>query len=458
MQLLQARGAGPTLAAAVVVAILLAGSTRALAVPSFARQTGMACEACHTVFPELTPFGRAFKMNGYLIDNLPQVKEVTADQKEALLLNWLPPLSVQFIASYTKFQTALPDPSGGVSQNGTVQFPEAFSFFYAGRIAPKLGGFIQITYDNNADAFGWDNTDIRFADQTTLGKDSLTWGVSFNNSPTVQDPWNSTPAWHYPFSQTSSLAPSPVATTQLQGIGNSMVAGLSAYGYWNNLVYLELGGYAPAPHALGGVPLNSQFPSDTVHGGSPYWRVAVQPQWGRQSLEVGLVGFADQLTPQGSNVTTGSPTNQYKDIAFDAEYQFLGDDNMVTAELIYIYENQNLNAAATATPGLDPSNTLKTFNVGASYFYQRQLGGSIGYFTTTGNTNAALYTPMGSANGSPDTSGWMFEFDYLPWQNVKLALQYTLYTKFNGASTNYDGTGRNASNNNTLYLFAWLAF
>ncbi|MBS0387629.1 MAG: hypothetical protein JSR15_04040, partial [Proteobacteria bacterium] len=25
----------------------------AQAVPSFARQTGMACEACHTVFPEL---------------------------------------------------------------------------------------------------------------------------------------------------------------------------------------------------------------------------------------------------------------------------------------------------------------------------------------------------------------------------------------------------------------------
>lgn len=27
-------------------------------VPSFARQTGMACEVCHTAFPELTHFGR----------------------------------------------------------------------------------------------------------------------------------------------------------------------------------------------------------------------------------------------------------------------------------------------------------------------------------------------------------------------------------------------------------------
>ena len=43
------------------------------AVPSFARQTGMACAACHTVFPELTPFGREFKLNGYVLDNIKQV-------------------------------------------------------------------------------------------------------------------------------------------------------------------------------------------------------------------------------------------------------------------------------------------------------------------------------------------------------------------------------------------------
>src|SRR4030067_1543335 len=35
-------------------------------VPSFTRQTGMACNACHTVFPELTPFGRNFKLTGYV--------------------------------------------------------------------------------------------------------------------------------------------------------------------------------------------------------------------------------------------------------------------------------------------------------------------------------------------------------------------------------------------------------
>jgi hypothetical protein len=459
-------------AALSTVAIFLASSNNALAVPSFARQTGMACEACHTVFPELTPFGRAFKLNGYLIDNLPQVKEVTAEKKESLLLNWLPPLSVQFVASYTKFKTALPDTyngstgdlgTGGTgpSQNGTVQFPEAFSLFYAGRIAPQLGGFIQLTYDNNSDSIGWDNTDIRFADLTTLGQDKpLTWGVSANNSPSVQDPWNSLPAWQYPFSQTSSLAVPPITTTQLEGIGNSTVAGLTAYGYWNNLVYLELGGYAAAPHGINNTPLNSSFPGEVVHGVSPYWRVAVQPQWDRHSLAVGLVGFSDQVVPSGANVTTGSPLDKFRDTGLDAQYQYIGDDHIFSAQARYIYEKQTLNATAAANPGLDPDNTLKSLRIGGSYFYQRQLGGSVAYFSTMGDTNPTLYA---TSTGSPNTNGWAFEADYLPWQNVKLAIQYILYTKFDGSSGSTSYTvaptvSRTASDNNTLYIFAWIAF
>jgi len=35
------------------------------ALPSFARQTGQQCVACHNGFPELTPYGRQFKLNGY---------------------------------------------------------------------------------------------------------------------------------------------------------------------------------------------------------------------------------------------------------------------------------------------------------------------------------------------------------------------------------------------------------
>src|SRR5450755_5016320 len=93
------------------VALLALGlsASGAQAVPSFARQTGMACAACHTVYPELTPFGREFKLNGYVIDNLKQIKGVTMERRETLSLNSLPPLSVMLQVSYTHTATALPD-------------------------------------------------------------------------------------------------------------------------------------------------------------------------------------------------------------------------------------------------------------------------------------------------------------------------------------------------------------
>jgi hypothetical protein len=74
----------------------------------------------------------------------------------------------------------------------------------------------------------------------------------------------------------------------------------------------------------------------------------------------------------------------------------------------------------------------------------------------------------GSANSKPNSNAFIFEADWVPfgkdtslWRpflNLKLGVQYTVYTQFNGGTTNYDGFGRNASDNNTLYMFAWLAF
>src|SRR5664279_2073123 len=54
--------------AALVVAAMAffaVGVDPAEALPSYARQTGKECAACHTAFPELTPYGRRFKIGGY---------------------------------------------------------------------------------------------------------------------------------------------------------------------------------------------------------------------------------------------------------------------------------------------------------------------------------------------------------------------------------------------------------
>jgi len=57
----------------------------ASAIPPFARQTGLACEACHTLPPELTPFGRRFKLSGYTLTTRPPLVTDTNDNKQ----NWM---------------------------------------------------------------------------------------------------------------------------------------------------------------------------------------------------------------------------------------------------------------------------------------------------------------------------------------------------------------------------------
>ena len=64
----------------------------------------------------------------------------------------------------------------------------------------------------------------------------------------------------------------------------------------------------------------------------------------------------------------------------------------------------------------------------------------------------------GSANGSPDSRGYTLNFSVWSVQNLDLGAQYTIYTRFNGLATNYDGAGRNASGNNTVYLVARFVF
>ena len=78
------------------------------------------------------------------------------------------------------------------------------------------------------------------------------------------------------------------------------------------------------------------------------------------------------------------------------------------------------------------------------------------------------FTVSGSANGSPDSSGYTLGVECIPFGkitsfarpflNVRTGLQYTIYTRFNGGNSDYDGSGRSASQNDTLYGYIWLAF
>jgi hypothetical protein len=52
----------------------------------------------------------------------------------------------------------------------------------------------------------------------------------------------------------------------------------------------------------------------------------------------------------------------------------------------------------------------------------------------------------------------VLELVYTPWLNTRFSLAFTSFGKFNGSAKNYDGNGRDAADNNTTYLLAWLMF
>src|SRR5580692_9149800 len=108
---------------------------KANAVPSYARQTGLACEACHTVFPQLTPFGRVFKASGYTLSNTSKVVDVDSVKHYLLSLSDTPPVSVMAMGSTSSVAKA----ADSQSSKTTTDFPQQFSVFYAGSISDNVG-------------------------------------------------------------------------------------------------------------------------------------------------------------------------------------------------------------------------------------------------------------------------------------------------------------------------------
>ena len=445
---------------ALIAGMALVVTPPASAVPSFADQTGQPCQACHVggFGPELTPFGREFKLGGYTLRTKASV-----------------PLAVAATASLTHTRkdqdpTTLP-PGHSANDNLTV---DQVNFFVAGGVGQHFGGFVQATYDAVGNTWGWDDLDLRAV--TTghvLGKDAV-FGLTINNSPTVQDVWNTTPAWGYPFTS-SALAPAPGASALIDGALAQEVLGFTAYTWIDYQFYAEGGIYTtPAARTLNRLGADPLGGVGDIHGLAPYGRLAWQHGLAGGTAEVGAFAFKADINPLRDR--TSGYTDHYSDVGVDASWQkALASGNTISANLRYIHESSNLLASCELGmigPGGDPNcakTTLNEWNGMLGYSWHNKIGASLGAFSTFGTSNAALYAVnSGYATTSPNSNGVTGQLDYTPWSagnsplgiraNVRLGVQYTAYGKFNGAWHNYDGAGANAADNNTLRFFTWVAF
>lgn len=445
------------LLAALVAAFIPAS---AWAVPNFAQQTGQPCTSCHigAFGPQLTAFGRAFKISGYT--------QTGGDATTPI------PFSLMLLGSYSNTTKGQGGPAANnYGDNGNFAMDQ-ISVFAGGRITDYAGAFVQGTFDGITSAFHLDNTDLRLTTPFDVGDTELRIGLDVNNGPTVQDPYNSSYAWGYPY-VASALVPTPTAQPLLASglIGNSI--GATVYAWYDRSLYLEAGLYNTYGPSLLSWSGNAYGPGSTANP-APYLRAAYEWDWNGQSAHIGGIFLHSNINPAISAFSTDGSMGRdsYTDYAVDGGYQYIGDGTHIVSLLgIFDHENQNLEGSFNSGAATQTGNALNQVRVTATYYYQQTYGLTASWQKTWGTADPALYVPApltGSANGKPNSNAFIFEADYIPfgkadswagpWVNLKLGIQYTAYTQFNGGTSNYDGFGRNAGDNNALYLFAWMIF
>ena len=487
------------LGVAIILTTLL--SSTAEAVPLFARQVQQNCVACHVggQYPELTPYGRYFKLTGY----------TQGDQQ------WDPakgifPIAMSIQAGSNTMKNNKSDgstdgDSGTASgspldyRNGNFKLDQV-SVYLGGKITDNLGLFSQYTWvfngtDSNGNStpaatFNADNFDLRAADHYSNGYKDIIYGVSLNNNPGVTDVFNSSPAYFYPYQYSGTASGQiPPYRTQIESYGGGSARGVNGYVYLNRNWYAEIGGYTANTGATKFLTYTNDANNPTRNnttnlvGVNPYYRLAGTYEWGAHNIMLGAFGmnskiagpnnflYSDGVTGVGTNVPISSGTAgvMYQDRALDAQYQYISDPHVVSAQVRYIQENiSDPSVIAYA----NPSNNLYSRYFKAMYVYRAKYGSTIAYWSQTGSQDSMAYSSgigngaaanpnppnYTSFNNSPNSNAWIPAIFWQPLQNVRLTLQQTFWTKFAGASKNYDGYGRNASDNNTTYLYLWMAY
>jgi hypothetical protein len=433
---------------------LTASSFEVKAMPSFSRQTGVACTQCHTQSfgPNLTPFGREFKLGGYTMSG------GTGTNAK------LPPLSGMVMGSFTNTNKRQDTANmrSGYSANNNFTLDEV-SLFYAGKIYGKVGAFSQLTYDGYANAFVMDKTDIRFADTAEILDTPLTYGISLNNDPTVQDLWNTTPSWGFPYTE-SALKPSVGSTALIDGGLASQVGGASAYTMINNTVYLEGGAYTAFSNNVQkgmGIPADGRARLD---GSAPYWRVALQHDWAGHFFSLGHYGMSASVLPNkqlGLGSSMGS--DHYTDLAMDATYQYMANPKHIfEAKTTYIYEDQKLNATRMIENDPATNHThLNTYKLNLAYTFDQTYGATFAYNKINGSRGPIFVDGIDDGQTKPNSEFMTAELVYVPfgkstsylnpWLNLRTSLQYIHYNQANGTSVQ-------APYNNTFMMNGWIAF
>lgn len=432
----------PALAGWLVVLLLLAASTSVQATAAFARQTGSACADCHAAAygPALTPYGMRFKINGF-----------TETDGEGTKL----PLAGQLIAQYS-------DPKRGDSSTNLTEA----DLYLAGRLTEHVGGFVKIEADHKSDggyATRLSNVDLRYvAHDLELDGRDLVVGVSVNNNPGFDDPVGALPAPAY-------LGPPGVTGTLLNpsspGSLAHRVIGGGIYGFYDAQWYAEIGSYRSLAVSQQDDLGYSRSGDPGRLSGTGYFRLAWMKDLKRQFFSAGVVALATQR-----RLPRSASADDITDIGYDLTWQYLGNrEHIVQLNYANIMERRRY-GSTLAVPGLAaPTHaTVDDQVMTATYTFRQSYGISATHLMSTGSRDPVRYGPP----GDPATTSNLFSLYWTPWgkddawttaANLKLAVSWFRFTRFNGRRSNIFGAppgvpGTDASDLDAFFVSASVMF
>ncbi len=439
---------------------LLMLAANASAIPSYSRQTGLSCSNCHTVYPNLTPFGRDFKLHGYINNTTQSISahqsaaDTAAQGRTTLEFPAVPMVSAR-ISSRWNYQSGS---DGGLVPHGVVSAGQGFisspdgygdkdilnylagsSIYIAGEISPHLGGFIEFSGpDDEGGTLGLGMFDVALvsSDKTIAGK-NFVYGIRAEDALAAGDPSNSIGTWGL----TASLMGLSTQNT-LFDPGTAFMEGGELFAMLGDFdrggLYASVGVFRPTANQTGNGYVQGSV-SDSgafigVNGVDGYARLSYYlPPIGKNTYtEIGAFGYFGKLNmiaAPAAGLSNPNYIDNYYDLGLDFQAQYIGEKHLV--EFFALLQSQRDGAfygidAFTGLPGAGIAVARQGFGVKADYYYRNMIGTYVKYLYQTSNQIKDV-----------NINGVVVGIGCFPWENVNLKLERTMFSTYNMGAAQY---------------------
>ncbi len=406
---------------AVLMIVLLPKASQA--VPSYARQVQKPCTACHTIWPNLNQYGRQFMVRAYT-DVSPDWKMITKDKLNLLAIFPVSARATSFL--YTKEKNTV----AGIDEDSTT-IPNEVDLFIASRVFDYMGVFSHIAWSSES---GFEFPVFKMAFQYPVGGNTVGL-VGFKGSAVGVDPFNSLGGNSRPITFGDEALPLALTNGWTFSALNEGNVGMVAQGY-----FLKNRLYAAAGAMRGGLSedvshtllLNASSGAEIAQSDpfDGYFRLAWDQKLPDGAVTFGATYYFGDQKIIGSSLSPplvlpyrSKVDRFYLDASLEQNF---GADHLVEVQALYGWGKEK------NVFGGDEVRKFDGFYIEGSYFYQRMFGLVASYnFLNKRRVDASDITGDDKTVG-----GWLVSFNFLPWLNTKLALQYSqTRTSFAGNQT-----------------------